>query len=81
MSSREIRQRIPEVFGHGVGPQTRFRKEYETWEKSKNEIGPRFQQIVSKRKAEMHTKIEQGLEGMRVKVRRALVCELLTTFP
>lgn len=64
-----------------LGLKTRFKKEYEAWEKSKDEIGPRFQQIVSKRKAEMHTKIEQDHEDMRVKVRRAVVSELLTTFP
>ena len=60
---------------------TRFRREYDAWEKGKNEIGHRFQQIVSKRKQELHAKIEQEFEGMRVKVQRAVVSELLTTFP
>ena len=60
---------------------TRFRREYEAWESGKNEIGHRFQQIVSKKKAEVHGKIEQDFEDMRVKVQRAVVSELLTTFP
>lgn len=64
-----------------LGLRTRFRKEYETWENGRNEIGRRFQQILPKRKAEMHTKIEQDFEGMRMKVRRAVVGELLATFP
>lgn len=87
--ARDVALCLPEKFDGAslkslvteLGLKTRFKKEYEAWEKSKNEIEPRFQQIVSKRKAEMHTKIEQDLEGMRVKVRRAVVSELLTTFP
>ncbi|KAH8977863.1 hypothetical protein EDB86DRAFT_2816692 [Lactarius hatsudake] len=60
---------------------TRFPKEYEAWERSKNEIERRFQQILSQRKAEIHAKIEQDFEGIRVKVQRAVVGELLKTFP
>ena len=60
---------------------TRFPKEYEAWENGKNEIERRFQQIVSQRKAEIHAKIEQDFEGMRVKVQRAVVSESLKTFP
>jgi len=64
-----------------LGLRTPFPKEYEAWERSKNEIERRFQQIVSQRKAEMHGKIEQDFEGIRVKVQRAVVSELLKTFP
>ncbi|KAH9029436.1 hypothetical protein EDB85DRAFT_2251894, partial [Lactarius pseudohatsudake] len=58
---------------------TRFPKEYETWERGKNKI--RFQQIISKRKEEMHAKIEQDFEGIQAKVQRAVVSEILKTFP
>ena len=60
---------------------TRFTKEYEAWENGKNEIGRRFQQIISQRKAKMHAKIEQDFEDIRIGVRRAVVSELLKTFP
>ena len=58
-----------------------FPKEYDAWERSKSQIGRRFQGILSQRKAEMHAKIERDFEGNRVKVQRAVVSELLKTFP
>ncbi|KAI9455071.1 hypothetical protein BJY52DRAFT_1388982, partial [Lactarius psammicola] len=60
---------------------TRFPKEYKAWEKGKNEIERRFQQIISLRKAEIHAKIEQEFDGIRVTVQRAIVSELLKIFP
>ncbi|KAI9455145.1 hypothetical protein BJY52DRAFT_1122154 [Lactarius psammicola] len=63
----------------------RFPKEYDAWEKSKNKIENRLKQPeisqVSKRKKEMHAKIDKGFEGIRVKVQRTVVSELLKTFP
>jgi len=64
-----------------LGFRTRFLKEYEAWEGSKNEIERRFQQIVSQRKAEIHAKIEQDFKGIRVNVQRAVISVLLKTFP
>ncbi len=63
------------------GLETRFPKEYEAWDKSKNEIERRFQRISSLRKAEIHAKIEQDFDGIRITVQRAVVSELLKTFP
>ncbi|KAI9444004.1 hypothetical protein H4582DRAFT_2189914 [Lactarius indigo] len=60
---------------------TRFPKEYEAWERNKNEAERRFQQIISKQKEETHARIEQDFEGIQVKVQRAVVSELLKTFP
>ena len=60
---------------------TRFPKEYEDWESGKNEIERRFQQIFSQRKVDIHAKIEQEFEGMRVKLQRGIVSELLKTLP
>ncbi|KAI9450269.1 hypothetical protein BJY52DRAFT_196728 [Lactarius psammicola] len=64
-----------------LGLRTRFQKEYEAWERGKNEIEHRFQQVVSQRKAEIHAKIEQDSDGIWVTVRRTIVGELLKTFP
>ena len=60
---------------------TRFPKEYEAWDNGKNEIERRFQQIILQRKAKMHAKIEQDIGDIRVRVRQAVVSELLKTFP
>jgi len=60
---------------------TRFQKEYDALERGKNQIGRRFQQTFSQRKAEMHSKIEHDFEGIRIKVQRAVVSEVLKTFP
>ena len=64
-----------------LGLRTRFPKEFDAWESGKNEIERRFQKIFSQRKAEIHEKIEQDFEGVRIKVRRAVVNELLKTLP
>ncbi|KAH9005511.1 hypothetical protein EDB86DRAFT_2795794, partial [Lactarius hatsudake] len=59
----------------------RFPKEHEAWESGEMEIERRFQQIISQRKAEIHAKFEQDFESMQVKVQRAVISELLKTFP
>ncbi|KAH9029437.1 hypothetical protein EDB85DRAFT_1531855 [Lactarius pseudohatsudake] len=64
-----------------LGLSTRFPNEYEAWDRKKNEIERRFQQIISQRKVEMHAKFEEEVDSIRVKVRGAVVSELLRTFP
>jgi len=66
-----------------IGLRTRLSKEHDTLERSEDEIERRFQQIISssQQKEEMQTKIEQDFEDVRVKVQRAVVSELLKTFP
>ncbi|KAI9450262.1 hypothetical protein BJY52DRAFT_1175724 [Lactarius psammicola] len=68
-------------FVMALGLKTRFRREYEAWEISKNEIERRFQHIISQRKADIHAKIEQDFDDIRVTIQRAVVSELLKTFP
>ncbi|KAH9005522.1 hypothetical protein EDB86DRAFT_3240052 [Lactarius hatsudake] len=68
----------PLVTALGLG--ARFPKEYEAWERSKNEIERRFQQIISQRTEDTHAKIED-LERIRVTVQGAVVNELLRIFP
>ncbi|KAH9017733.1 hypothetical protein EDB84DRAFT_1422808 [Lactarius hengduanensis] len=64
-----------------LGLKTQFPKECEAWERSHNEIERRFQQIISQRKEEILAKIEHDFEGIRVTLQRAVVGELLETFP
>ncbi|KAI9444006.1 hypothetical protein H4582DRAFT_1807752, partial [Lactarius indigo] len=64
-----------------LGLKTQFPKEYETWERSENEMERRFQQISSQRKEEMHANIEKDFDGILVALQRAVVSELLETFP
>jgi hypothetical protein len=64
-----------------LGLRARFPKEYEAWEKSKNEIERRFLWISAQRKAEMHVEIEEDPEDIQPKIRREVVSELLKTFP
>ncbi|KAH9029442.1 hypothetical protein EDB85DRAFT_1532125 [Lactarius pseudohatsudake] len=59
----------------------RFPKEHDTWESGEAKIERRFQEIISRRKAEIHPNIERGFEGIQVKVQRAVISELLKTFP
>jgi len=59
----------------------RFPKECEEWDRRRNEIERRFQELISQRKAEIHAKIEQDTENNRHKVQRAVVSELLKAFP
>jgi hypothetical protein len=58
-----------------------FPREYEAWEKSKNETERRFMRISAQRKAEMHAKIEEDPEDIQPKIRKDVVSELLKTFP
>ncbi|KAI9455150.1 hypothetical protein BJY52DRAFT_1224767 [Lactarius psammicola] len=64
-----------------LGLHTRFPTEHEAWESSETEIKHRFQEVTSLRKAEVHAKTEQDFAGIRVQVQRAVVNELLKTFP
>ncbi len=61
------------------GLRKRFPKEYEAWERGKNEIERRFQRISAQRKAAMRGKVEEDPEDIRP--RRHVVSELLETFP
>ena len=78
---------LPKIFDVSLKPlmsalslRTRFQKEYETWDKKKNEIGRRYQRIFSQRKAEMLTKFEEDPQDIKPKIQRGVVSELLETF-
>lgn len=78
---------LPKIFDVSLKPlmsalslRTRFQKEYETWDKKKNEIGRRYQRVVSQRKAEMLTKFEEDPQDIKPKIQKGVVSELLETF-
>ncbi|KAH9059752.1 hypothetical protein EDB87DRAFT_1790917 [Lactarius vividus] len=64
-----------------LGLKTQFPKECEAWERSNDEIERRFQQIISQRKEETLTKIEQSFDGIWITLQRAIVGKLLEKFP
>ena len=59
----------------------RFPKEYKAWEERRTEIAKRFQDTLTQRQAEIHVTLEQGSRIMQVKVREAVIGEILKAFP
>lgn len=64
-----------------LGLKRRFPEEYDAWEQGKMEIEGRFQRNSAERKAEMRAKIEEDPEGIKSKIQRGVVSEVLKTFP
>jgi hypothetical protein len=59
----------------------RFPKEFATWERHRGGIIQRFRDIRTERQNEMHTMFERNLEDIKVKLREAVVIEVLKAFP
>jgi hypothetical protein len=64
-----------------IGLRDRFPKEFVTWERSRREVIQRFQGIRTERQNEMHIKLERNLENLNVKIREAVITEVLKAFP
>ncbi len=64
-----------------LGLINRFPKEFATWERHKEEIMQRFQRVRTERQNEMHTILEHNLEDIKVKLREAVIIEVLKAFP
>ena len=64
-----------------LGLRNRFPNEFATWERRREEIKQRFQGIRAERQKEMHTMLERNLEDIRVKLREAVIIEVLKAFP
>jgi hypothetical protein len=60
---------------------TRFSKEYDAWQRERNEIQQRFQKALTERQAELHVKLEQESEGIKQELRKYVVNDVLKTFP
>jgi len=64
-----------------LGLVDRFPKEYATWERHREHIIHRFRDIRTERRNEMHTILEHDLEDVKVKLREAVIIEVLKAFP
>ena len=64
-----------------LGLRDRFQNEFAKWERHREEIKQRFQAICTKRQNEMHTKLEQDLDDMKVRLREAVIIEVLDAYP
>jgi len=60
---------------------TRFPKECAGWKERRKEIMQGFQGTLAERQRAMHAKIERDFEGIRVKIREAVIVEVLKAFP
>ena len=59
----------------------RFPNEFATWERRMEEIKRRFQGTRTEREREMRTILEQNSEDTKVKLREAVIIEVLKAFP
>ena len=60
---------------------TRFPEEYDAWEKRSIEIEKRFQKVITQRQAEIHEALERESGDLELKVREAVIDEILKFFP
>ncbi|KAI0298432.1 hypothetical protein B0F90DRAFT_1818621 [Multifurca ochricompacta] len=60
---------------------TRFSKEYADWEQNKENKTQSFLNTFVEKRVEMHTKLDQDFEDIRVKLKDAVTNEVLTSFP
>jgi hypothetical protein len=59
----------------------RFSNEFATWERFREEIKRGFRDARIERQKEMHAMLERNLEDIKVKLREAVVLEVLNAFP
>jgi hypothetical protein len=59
----------------------RFSIEYDTWKRQRKEMNERFKRTLTQRQTELHAKLEQESEGIRVGLQAAVVDEVLKTYP
>jgi len=64
-----------------LGLVDRFPKEFATWERHREGITQHFRDIRTERQNEMHTELGHNLEDIKVKLREAVIIEVLKAFP
>jgi len=64
-----------------VALKKRFPNECMAWERRRREVRQGFLGTVTERQDEMHVKLEQSFEDIRVKLQEAVVAEVLKEFP
>lgn len=65
----------------GLGLINRFPKEFAKWERHREEIIQRCRDIRTDRQNEMHTTLGRNLGDIKVKLREAVIVEVLKAFP
>ena len=63
------------------GLKTQFPNQCMAWKRRREEVMQNFQGTITKRKAEMHVKLEQSFKDIRGKLQLAVVVEVLKAFP
>ena len=64
-----------------LGLRYRFPNAFATWERRREEITQHFQGTLTEREREMRTTLEQNSEDTKVKLREAVIIEVLKAFP
>lgn len=59
----------------------RFPSECTAWERRRKEVIQDFRGTITERKSEMHVQLEQSFKDIKVKLRQAVVAEVLKAFP
>ena len=64
-----------------LGLRDRFPNEFATWERRRVVIAQRFRGALTEREKEMRITLEQNSEDTKVKLREAVIIEVLKAFP
>jgi hypothetical protein len=64
-----------------IGLRARFSNECKAWERRRKEVMQGFRGTITEKQAEMHVKLEQSFEDIRIKLQDAVVAEVLKAFP
>ena len=64
-----------------LGLRDRFPNEIARWERRRERIARRFREIRTERQKKMFTVVEQNLEDITVRLREAVIVEVLKAFP
>ena len=64
-----------------LGLSDRFPNEFASWERRRERIARRFREIRTERQKKMFTVVEQNLEDITVRLRKAVIFEVLKAFP
>lgn len=64
-----------------LGLRDRFPNEFTTWERCTKEIKRHFQETRTDRQKEMYAMLERNLDDIKVKLREAVINEVLNAFP
>ena len=79
--SETLDEKALKTLMRNMGLGTRFPEEYDAWEKRRIEIEKRFQNTLAERQADIHATLEQNAGEIEVKVRAAVIVEILKAFP